>query len=161
MRLDRVQPGDVIKASIKGRTGIWGEVTEIKDGTVYFRPLCPASNPAKGLRRAQTRPPEPPTPLHSPQTVLDRADQRPHRHLRDQLIAPQTPSTTDIFRWRSTDIFRWRLTLLRGDLRPTGESRSASGSGAGHAQARWTAAGMLVAERSSDGSSATGTSPSS
>ena len=33
MRLDRIQPGDVIKAAIKGRTGIWGEVTEIKDGT--------------------------------------------------------------------------------------------------------------------------------
>jgi hypothetical protein len=43
MRLDRVAPGDVIKASIKGRTGIWGEVTEIRDGTVYFRPLCPAT----------------------------------------------------------------------------------------------------------------------
>jgi hypothetical protein len=43
MRLDRVQPGDVIKAAIKGRTGIWGEVIEVKDGTVYFRPLCPAT----------------------------------------------------------------------------------------------------------------------
>jgi hypothetical protein len=43
MRLDRVQPGDVIKAAIKGRTGIWGEVTEVKDGTVYFQPLCPAT----------------------------------------------------------------------------------------------------------------------
>ena len=43
MRLDRVAPGDVIKASIKGRTGIWGEVTEIKDGVVYFTPLCPAT----------------------------------------------------------------------------------------------------------------------
>jgi hypothetical protein len=43
MRLDRVQPGDVIKAAIKGRTRIWGEVTEVKDGTVYFQPLCPAT----------------------------------------------------------------------------------------------------------------------
>jgi hypothetical protein len=43
MRLDRVQPGDVIKAAIKGRTGIWGEVTEVKDGTVYFQPLCPGT----------------------------------------------------------------------------------------------------------------------
>jgi hypothetical protein len=51
MRLDRVQPGDVIKAAIKGRTGIWGEVTEIKDGTVYFRPLCPAT----GWRHASAR----------------------------------------------------------------------------------------------------------
>jgi hypothetical protein len=51
MRLDRVAPGDVIKASIKGRTGIWGEVTEIRDGTVYFRPLCPAT----GWRQASAR----------------------------------------------------------------------------------------------------------
>ena len=51
MRLDRVQPGDVIKASIKGRTGIWGEVTEIKQGVVYFRPLCPAT----GWRHASAR----------------------------------------------------------------------------------------------------------
>jgi hypothetical protein len=42
MRLERVQPGDIIKAAIKGRTGIWGEVTEVKNGTVYFQPLCPA-----------------------------------------------------------------------------------------------------------------------
>ena len=51
MRLERVQPGDVVKASIKGRTGIWGEVTEIKEGTVYFRPLCPAT----GWRHASAR----------------------------------------------------------------------------------------------------------
>jgi hypothetical protein len=43
MRLDRIQPGDVIKAAIKGRTGIWDEVTEVKDTTVYFQPLCPAT----------------------------------------------------------------------------------------------------------------------
>jgi hypothetical protein len=49
--LDRVQPGDVVKASIKGRTGIWGEVTEIKEGTVFFRPLCPAT----GWRHASAR----------------------------------------------------------------------------------------------------------
>jgi hypothetical protein len=51
MRLDRVAPGDVIKASIKGRTGIWGEVTEIKDGVVYFTPLRPAT----GWRHASAR----------------------------------------------------------------------------------------------------------
>lgn len=51
MRLDRVAPGDVIKASIKGRTGIWGEVTEIKQGVVYFIPLCPAI----GWRHASAR----------------------------------------------------------------------------------------------------------
>ncbi|MGH2885720.1 MAG: hypothetical protein ACRDPA_23975 [Solirubrobacteraceae bacterium] len=46
-----MQPGDVIKASIKGRTGIWGEVTEVKDRVVYFRPLCPAT----GWRHASAR----------------------------------------------------------------------------------------------------------
>lgn len=51
MRLDRVAPGDVIKASIKGRTGIWGEVTEIQDGVVYFTPFCPAT----GWRNASAR----------------------------------------------------------------------------------------------------------
>ena len=51
MMLERGQPGDLIKASIKGRTGIWGEVTEIKDGIAYFRPLCPAT----GWRHASAR----------------------------------------------------------------------------------------------------------
>jgi hypothetical protein len=51
MRLDRVAPGDLIKASIKGRTGIWGEVTEVRDSIVYFRPLCPAT----GWRHASAR----------------------------------------------------------------------------------------------------------
>ena len=50
MRLDRVAAGDVIKAQIKGRT-VWGEVTEIKDGVVYFRPLCPGT----GWRHATAR----------------------------------------------------------------------------------------------------------
>jgi hypothetical protein len=61
MRLDRVQPGDVIKAAIKSRTGIWGDVTEVKDGTVYFqRSVRPAAGGtpvptrwlATGARRA-------------------------------------------------------------------------------------------------------------
>ncbi len=43
MKLGGVQPGDVVRCAIKGRTGIYGEVTEIKDGIVYFRPLCPAT----------------------------------------------------------------------------------------------------------------------
>ena len=51
MRLDRVSPGDVVRCSIKGRTGIWGEVTDIEDGVVYFRPLCPAT----GWRHASAR----------------------------------------------------------------------------------------------------------
>jgi hypothetical protein len=51
MKLERVQPGDVVRCAIKGRTGIWGEVTEVKDGIVYFRPLCPAT----GWRHASAR----------------------------------------------------------------------------------------------------------
>lgn len=46
-----VAPGDVIKASIKGRTGIYEEVTEVRHGLVYFRPLCPAT----GRRHASDR----------------------------------------------------------------------------------------------------------
>jgi hypothetical protein len=51
MKLERVQPGDVVRCAIKGRTSIYGEVTEIKDGIVYFRPLCPAT----GWRHASAR----------------------------------------------------------------------------------------------------------
>jgi endogenous inhibitor of DNA gyrase (YacG/DUF329 family) len=51
MKLGGVQPGDVVRCAIKGRTGIYGEVTEIKDGIVYFRPLCPAT----GWRHASAR----------------------------------------------------------------------------------------------------------
>ena len=51
MKLERVEPGDVVRCAIKGRTGIWGEVTEIKDGIAYFRPLCPAT----GWRHASAR----------------------------------------------------------------------------------------------------------
>jgi len=51
MKLDRVEPGDVVCCAIKGRTGIWGEVTEIRDAIVYFGPLCPAA----GWRHARAR----------------------------------------------------------------------------------------------------------
>ena len=50
MRLDRIAVGDVIKAHVKGRV-VWGEVSEIKDGIVYFRPISPAA----GWRHASTR----------------------------------------------------------------------------------------------------------
>jgi hypothetical protein len=42
MRLERVAVGDVIKAQITGRS-LWGEVTEVKDGTVYFSPISAAA----------------------------------------------------------------------------------------------------------------------
>ena len=50
MRLERVQPGDVVLARIKGRS-VYGEVLEIVAGTVQFRPPCPAA----GWRHASAR----------------------------------------------------------------------------------------------------------
>jgi hypothetical protein len=50
MRLDRVGTGDVIKARIKGRS-LWGEVTQVKDGIVYFSPISAAA----GWRHATAR----------------------------------------------------------------------------------------------------------
>ena len=50
MRLERVAVGDVIKARIKGRS-LWGEVTEVKDGIVYFSPISAAA----GWRHASAR----------------------------------------------------------------------------------------------------------
>jgi hypothetical protein len=51
VKLEGVAPGDLVRCAIKGRTGIYGEVTEINDGVVYFRPLCPAT----GWRHASAR----------------------------------------------------------------------------------------------------------
>ena len=42
--------GDVIRARIKGRS-LWGEVTEVKDGIVYFSPISAAA----GWRHATAR----------------------------------------------------------------------------------------------------------
>ena len=50
MPLERVAVGDVIKARIKGRS-LWGEVTEVKDGIVYFSPITAAAE----WRHATTR----------------------------------------------------------------------------------------------------------
>ena len=50
MRLERLAAGDVIKAQVKGRT-VWGEVTEVGDGVVYFRPISHAA----GWRHATAR----------------------------------------------------------------------------------------------------------
>jgi len=50
MRADRIATGDVIKARVKGRV-LWGEVTEVKDGVVYFTPISPAG----GWRHASAR----------------------------------------------------------------------------------------------------------
>ena len=38
VRLDRVQPGDVVRCSTKGRSGIRSEITEIKDETAGTLP---------------------------------------------------------------------------------------------------------------------------
>jgi hypothetical protein len=56
MRLDRVAPGDVIKASIKGRTGIWGEVTEIQDGGRLLHAVLSGDRLATRQRAGDRRP---------------------------------------------------------------------------------------------------------
>jgi hypothetical protein len=50
VRLAALASGDLVKLAIKGRD-LYGEVTEIKNGFVYFRPLCPAA----GWHRATAR----------------------------------------------------------------------------------------------------------
>ena len=42
MRLDRVVVGDIVKASIGGRV-VYGEVLEVRDGTVHFMPISRAA----------------------------------------------------------------------------------------------------------------------
>jgi hypothetical protein len=50
VRLAALASGDLVKLAIKGRD-VYGEVTEVKNGFVYFRPLCPAA----GWHRATAR----------------------------------------------------------------------------------------------------------
>ena len=50
MKLQRIAVGDLVLARIKGRS-VYGEVLEITDGQVNFRPLCPAA----GWRHATAR----------------------------------------------------------------------------------------------------------
>ena len=50
MRVDRIQPQDLVKLKIKDRL-LYGEVLEVVDGVVRFRPLCPAA----GWHRATAR----------------------------------------------------------------------------------------------------------
>jgi hypothetical protein len=38
VRLDPIAVGDIVKTSIRGRI-VFGEVLEIRDGTVYFNPI--------------------------------------------------------------------------------------------------------------------------
>jgi translation initiation factor 2 gamma subunit (eIF-2gamma) len=42
MRLERIRVGDLVLCRIKGRS-VYGEVMEVSDGRVNFRPLCPAA----------------------------------------------------------------------------------------------------------------------
>lgn len=42
MRIDRIAAGDIVLAAVGGRR-IYGEVTEVRDGVVYFRPISPAA----------------------------------------------------------------------------------------------------------------------
>lgn len=42
MRLDPIAVGDIVKASIGGRA-VYGEVLEVRDGTVHFNPISRAA----------------------------------------------------------------------------------------------------------------------
>jgi hypothetical protein len=42
VRVDRISAGDIVKASIKGRT-VYGEVREVAGGVVHFLPLTHAA----------------------------------------------------------------------------------------------------------------------
>lgn len=42
MRIDRITPQDLVKVRVKDRV-IYGEVLDVTDGVVRFRPLCPAA----------------------------------------------------------------------------------------------------------------------
>jgi hypothetical protein len=42
MRIDRIARDDIVEARIKGRV-ILGRVTEVNDGIVHFRPICPGA----------------------------------------------------------------------------------------------------------------------
>ncbi len=42
MRLDRVVVGDIVKASIGGRV-VYGEVLDVREGTVHFNPISRAA----------------------------------------------------------------------------------------------------------------------
>jgi translation initiation factor 2 gamma subunit (eIF-2gamma) len=50
MRIERIAAGDIVLCSVGGRR-IYGEVTEIADGVVHFRPISTAA----GWRHASAR----------------------------------------------------------------------------------------------------------
>jgi len=50
VRIERIAVGDIVLCSIGGRR-IYGEVSEIKDGVVHFRPISTAA----GWRHASAR----------------------------------------------------------------------------------------------------------
>jgi len=50
MRVSNLTVGDLVLVRVKGRS-IYGEVEQVTDGIVHFRPLCPAA----GWRHASAR----------------------------------------------------------------------------------------------------------
>ncbi len=50
MRINAISADDMVEAHIRGRV-VLDRVTEIRDGVVYFHPLCPAT----GWRHARAR----------------------------------------------------------------------------------------------------------
>jgi hypothetical protein len=81
VRLDRIAVGDIVKASIKGRT-VYGEVREIADGVVRFDPLSPAA----GWRHASAH--EITGHWRKAGRATSAKDQEPDRPPREQLSLP-------------------------------------------------------------------------
>jgi hypothetical protein len=50
VKLDRIAVNDIVEVRVRGRL-ILGRVTDIKDGVVYFNPICPGA----GRRHAKAR----------------------------------------------------------------------------------------------------------
>jgi hypothetical protein len=50
VKLDRIAVNDIVEVRVRGRL-ILGRVTKIKDGVVYFNPICPGA----GWRHAKAR----------------------------------------------------------------------------------------------------------
>jgi len=50
MRTGRIQIDDVVEVNLRGRV-LLGRVTDVGDGVVYFRPVCPGT----GWRHAKAR----------------------------------------------------------------------------------------------------------
>ena len=119
MRLERVAMGDVMLSRIKGRS-LWGEVTEVKDGIVYFSPISVAA----GWRHASAREIIGHWRKTGRRAADGQDDDAPAVVPREQLSGSGGPQVTD----RDTTSTRdTRLTLARHNLGADPGPRCAAG----------------------------------